>query len=200
MHRRKLHNLLIKKWRFFYSRILKAGFNCFSGPVGESLFFVYFSIDKDQLQNTINYNTDDINYSTNEVSILKTINNTLVKIKHIPMTCAFRKAPIKLGVISKQHLNETQNNNSTNDAWITNNTYDTLTNKSTAPIKLDHLQHKWNNRLQHQWCEDKAPMTHTGRLITTQPGTNEITNDYSTKNQMQCYATTQLSILTTLTT
>lgn len=56
------------------------------------------------------------------------------------MTCAFRKAPIKLGVISKQHLNETQN--STNDAWITNNTNDTLTNKGRTRIKLDHLQHK----------------------------------------------------------
>lgn len=141
MHRRKLHDLLIKSKGFFlYSRILIAGLNCFSGSVGEFLFFVYFSIDKDQLQNTINYNTDDINYSTNEVSILKTNNNTLVKIKHIPMTCAFRKAPIKLGVISKQHLNETQN--STNDAWITNNTNDTLTNKSRTRIKLDHLQHK----------------------------------------------------------
>lgn len=29
-------------------------------------------------------------------------------------------------------------------------------------------------------------MTHTGRLITTEPGTNKITNDYITKNQMQC--------------
>lgn len=58
------------------------------------------------------------------------------------MTSAFLKAPIKLGVISKQHRNETQNTNSTNDAWITNNTNDTLTRKSTTLIKLDHLQHK----------------------------------------------------------
>lgn len=58
------------------------------------------------------------------------------------MTSAFLKAPIKLGVISKQHRNETQNTNSTNDAWITNNTNDTLTRKSMTLIKLDHLQHK----------------------------------------------------------
>lgn len=58
------------------------------------------------------------------------------------MTSAFLKAPIKLGVISKQHRNETQNTNSTNDAWITNNTNDTLTRKSMTLIKLDYLQHK----------------------------------------------------------
>lgn len=62
--------------------------------------------------------------------------------KQISMTSAFLKAPIKLGVISKQHRNETQNTNSTNDAWITNNTNDTLTRKSMTLIKLDHLQHK----------------------------------------------------------
>lgn len=45
------------------------------------------------------------------------------------MTCAFLKAPIKLGVISKQHRNDTQNTNSSNAAWITNNTNDTLIKK-----------------------------------------------------------------------